>query len=144
MQRHQVSKETDILDVWFESGAAIWPVLGHEPGYPWPADLYLEGGDQYRGWFQSSLLCAMGTPRQAAYRGVVTNGWTLDEKGQAMSKSRGNDVDPVDIANRWAARSCASGSPRSISAKTWLAPKQLMQRVARTIARFATACSATC
>src|SRR5208337_3277892 len=71
-----------------------------ETSYPWPSDLYLEGGDQYRGWFQSSLLCAMGTQASPPYRGVVTPGWTLDEKGQAMSKSRGNDVDPVDIANR--------------------------------------------
>jgi isoleucyl-tRNA synthetase len=62
--------------------------------------LYLEGGDQYRGWFQSSLLCAMGTHGTPPYKGVVTPGWTLDEKGQAMSKSRGNDVDPVDIASR--------------------------------------------
>ena len=70
------------------------------PIYPWPADLYLEGGDQYRGWFQSSLLCAMGTHATPPYKGVVTPGWTLDEKGQAMSKSRGNDVDPVDISSR--------------------------------------------
>jgi len=62
--------------------------------------LYLEGGDQYRGWFQSSLLCAMGTHATPPYKGVVTPGWTLDEKGQAMSKSRGNDVDPVDISSR--------------------------------------------
>ena len=67
---------------------------------PWPSDLYLEGGDQYRGWFQSSLLCAMGTHATPPYKGVVTPGWTLDEKGQAMSKSRGNDVDPVDISSR--------------------------------------------
>jgi isoleucyl-tRNA synthetase len=75
-------------------------LIAAEPEYPWPSDLYLEGGDQYRGWFQSSLLCAMGTRATPPYRGVVTPGWTLDEKGQAMSKSRGNDVDPVDIANR--------------------------------------------
>ena len=94
------SKETDILDVWFESGCSHAAVLGHEPGLPWPADLYLEGGDQHRGWFHSSLLCAVGTRNQAPYRAVATNGWTLDEQGRALSKSRGNDVDPVDIANR--------------------------------------------
>jgi isoleucyl-tRNA synthetase len=97
-------KETDIFDVWLESGASylalIADKIADEPAYPWPSDLYLEGGDQYRGWFQSSLLCAMGTGGTAPYRGVVTPGWTLDEKGQAMSKSRGNDVDPVDIAGR--------------------------------------------
>src|SRR6266478_6146479 len=94
------SKETDILDVWFESGCSHAAVLGHEPDLPWPADLYLEGGDQHRGWFHSSLLCAVGTRDQAPYLMVSTNGWTLDEQGRAMSKSRGNDVDPVDISNR--------------------------------------------
>jgi isoleucyl-tRNA synthetase len=93
-------KETDIFDVWLESGASYLALQADEPSYPWPSDLYLEGGDQYRGWFQSSLLCAMGTHGTPPYRGVVTPGWTLDEKGQAMSKSRGNDVDPVDIAGR--------------------------------------------
>jgi isoleucyl-tRNA synthetase len=93
-------KETDIFDVWLESGASYLALIADEPDYPWPSDLYLEGGDQYRGWFQSSLLCAMGTRQTPPYKGVVTPGWTLDEKGQAMSKSRGNDVDPVDISNR--------------------------------------------
>jgi isoleucyl-tRNA synthetase len=93
-------KETDIFDVWLESGASYLALIEDEPSYPWPSDLYLEGGDQYRGWFQSSLLCAMGTHGNPPYKGVVTPGWTLDEKGQAMSKSRGNDVDPVDIASR--------------------------------------------
>ncbi|HEY1264693.1 MAG TPA: isoleucine--tRNA ligase [Terriglobales bacterium] len=93
-------KETDIFDVWLESGASYLAVRASEPGYPWPSDLYLEGADQFRGWFQSSLLCAMGTEGTPPYAGVVTPGWTLDEKGQALSKSRGNDVDPVDIANR--------------------------------------------
>jgi isoleucyl-tRNA synthetase len=93
-------KETDIFDVWLESGASYLALIDAEPEYPWPSDLYLEGGDQYRGWFQSSLLCAMGARATPPYKGVVTPGWTLDEKGQALSKSRGNDVDPVDIANR--------------------------------------------
>ncbi len=93
-------KETDIFDVWLESGASYLALIDDEPTYPWPSDLYLEGGDQYRGWFQSSLLCAMGTHGTPPYKGVVTPGWTLDDKGQAMSKSRGNDVDPVDIADR--------------------------------------------
>jgi isoleucyl-tRNA synthetase len=98
-------KETDIFDVWLESGASYLALIAEktiddERAYPWPSDLYLEGGDQYRGWFQSSLLCAMGTRGTPPYKDVVTPGWTLDEKGQAMSKSRGNDVDPVDIAGR--------------------------------------------
>jgi isoleucyl-tRNA synthetase len=93
-------KETDIFDVWLESGASYLALVADEPSYPWPSDLYLEGGDQYRGWFQSGLLCGMGTHGTPPYKGVVTPGWTLDEKGQAMSKSRGNDVDPVDISSR--------------------------------------------
>ena len=93
-------KESDIIDVWFESGCSQASVLGHEPGLPWPADLYLEGGDQYRGWFHSSLLCAVGTRGHAPYRSVATNGWTLDPQGRATSKSLGNGIDPVDIANR--------------------------------------------
>jgi isoleucyl-tRNA synthetase len=93
-------KETDIFDVWLESGASYLALIADEPTYPWPSDLYLEGGDQYRGWFQSSLLCGMGSRGTPPYKGVVTPGWTLDEKGQAMSKSRGNDVDPVDISDR--------------------------------------------
>ncbi|HZR56794.1 MAG TPA: isoleucine--tRNA ligase [Terriglobales bacterium] len=93
-------KETDILDVWFESGSSYLAVQGNEQEFPWPADLYLEGGDQYRGWFHSSLLCAMGTRGSAPYAMVATNGWTLDEQGRAMSKSLNNGVDPVDVANR--------------------------------------------
>jgi isoleucyl-tRNA synthetase len=96
-------KEMDILDVWFESGASQAAVLGHEEDLPWPADLYLEGGDQHRGWFQSSLLCAIGARDAAPYRMAATAGWTLDEQGRAMSKSLGNGVDPVDIANRMGA-----------------------------------------
>jgi isoleucyl-tRNA synthetase len=93
-------KETDIIDVWFESGSSHAAVLGHEPGLTWPADLYLEGGDQYRGWFHSSLLVAVGTRGHAPYRGVATNGWTLDPQGRATSKSLGNGIDPIEIAKK--------------------------------------------
>jgi isoleucyl-tRNA synthetase len=93
-------KEMDILDVWFESGCSYLALRAAEPQYPPTADLYLEGGDQHRGWFQSSLLCVVGTQNRTPYKSAGTVGWTLDENGQAMSKSRGNDVDPVDIAGR--------------------------------------------
>src|SRR5256714_2522450 len=96
----QFRKEADIIDVWFESGSSHAAVLGHEPGLAWPADLYLEGGDQYRGWFHSSLLVSVGTRNQAPYRAVATNGWTLDPQGRATSKSLGNGLDPVEIAKR--------------------------------------------
>ncbi len=92
-------KENDIIDVWFESGSSQAAVLTKQNGLPWPADMYLEGGDQYRGWFHSSLLVAVGTRGHAPYRSVATNGWTLDPQGQATSKSKGNGVDPVKIAN---------------------------------------------
>jgi isoleucyl-tRNA synthetase len=93
-------KEANILDVWFESGCSWLVEVANEANYPWPSDLYLEGGDQYRGWFMSSLLCSLGAKGSAPYKSVATPGWTLDEQGRAMSKSRGNDVDPADIANR--------------------------------------------
>jgi isoleucyl-tRNA synthetase len=93
-------KEMDIIDVWFESGSSHAAVLGHQPDLPLPADLYLEGGDQHRGWFHSSLLCSVATRDKAPYKMVATSGWTLDPQGRAMSKSLGNVVDPVDIANR--------------------------------------------
>ncbi|HET9742406.1 MAG TPA: isoleucine--tRNA ligase [Terriglobales bacterium] len=88
-------KESDIIDVWFESGSSWAAVIGDEI-----ADLYTEGGDQHRGWFQSSLLCSVGARDRAPYRMTLTSGWTLDPQGRAMSKSLGNTVDPVDIANR--------------------------------------------
>ena len=96
----KLHKEMDILDVWFESGCSQAAVLGREPGLPWPADYYLEGGDQHRGWFHSSMLCAVGAKGGTPYRGCGTVGWTLDPQGRAMSKSLGNGVDPVEVAEK--------------------------------------------
>jgi isoleucyl-tRNA synthetase len=93
-------KENDILDVWFDSGSSHLAVL---KGPEWPADVYLEGPDQYRGWFHSSLLVATGIKHKAPYKNVVTHGWTLDEKGQPMSKSLGNALYPNEIVERWGA-----------------------------------------
>jgi isoleucyl-tRNA synthetase len=93
-------KENDILDVWFDSGSSHLAVL---KGKEWPADVYLEGPDQYRGWFHSSLLIAVGVRDKAPYRGVVTHGWTLDEQGRPMSKSLGNIVLPTEICDKWGA-----------------------------------------
>jgi isoleucyl-tRNA synthetase len=90
-------KESDILDVWFDSGSSHLAVLGHEPGLPWPADLYLEAGDQYRGWFHSSLLVGIGLRDQSPYRGCLTHGWVLDAQGAAMSKSAGTGMAPEEI-----------------------------------------------
>jgi isoleucyl-tRNA synthetase len=95
-------RENDILDVWFDSGSSWHAVLEQEPGLAPPADLYFEGGDQYRGWFHTSLLTSVGVgeKHETPFRMVGTAGWTLDEQGRAMSKSLGNGVDPVDIADR--------------------------------------------
>jgi isoleucyl-tRNA synthetase len=90
---------TDILDVWFDSGSTHAFVLesGRWPEQRWPADLYLEGSDQHRGWFQSSLLESCGTRGRAPFNAVLTHGFTMDAKGLKMSKSLGNTVNPIDL-----------------------------------------------
>jgi len=123
-------KESDIIDVWFESGVSHAVTLGHAPDLPWPADLYLEGGDQYRGWFQSSLLCAVGARGKAPYRSVVTPGWTLDPQGRAMHKSLGNAVDPVEIADRLGAEVIRLWVASVDFREDVHASEELMQRVA--------------
>ena len=90
-------KETDTMDVWLDSGVSHVVVLGHRADLPWPADLYLEGGDQFRGWFQSSLLVGLCTFDAAPYRQVVTPGWVLDAEGRAMSKSLGTGLHPDEV-----------------------------------------------
>ncbi|MBA4048747.1 MAG: isoleucine--tRNA ligase, partial [Sphingomonas sp.] len=96
---------TDILDVWFDSGCTHAFVLesGRWPDLQWPADLYLEGSDQHRGWFQSSLLEACGTRGRAPYNAVLTHGFTMDQKGMKMSKSLGNTVNPLDLMRDYGA-----------------------------------------
>ncbi|HZT33709.1 MAG TPA: isoleucine--tRNA ligase [Bryobacteraceae bacterium] len=90
-------KENDILDVWFDSGSSHLAVLTEENGLSWPADLYLEGGDQYRGWFHSSLLVGVGLKGDSPYRGCALNGWVLDGEGRAMHKSLGNSIEPEEV-----------------------------------------------
>ncbi len=102
-------KETDILDVWFDSGSSWHAVAESDPdlspiyNQPERTVLYLEGGDQHRGWFHSSLLASVALRNRAPYSHVATAGWTLDEQGRAMSKSLGNGVDPVDVAEKMGA-----------------------------------------
>lgn len=95
-------KETDIMDVWFDSGSTHQSVLV-ERGLKYPADLYLEGNDQYRGWFQSSLLTSVATNGIAPYKEVLTHGFVTDGQGRKMSKSLGNGVAPSDVANKYGA-----------------------------------------
>lgn len=96
----EFTKEDDILDVWFDSGASHIAALESRDDLRCPADLYLEGSDQHRGWFQSSLLVSIGARDRAPYHAVLTHGFTLDEKGEAMSKSKGNVISPLDIVDK--------------------------------------------
>ena len=96
-------RERDILDVWFDSGSSHEAVLGPRPDLGWPATLYLEGSDQHRGWFHSSLLVALGTRGAAPFREVLTHGFVVDAAGRKMSKSVGNSIDPQTIIKRYGA-----------------------------------------
>ncbi len=95
-------KEKNIVDIWFESGVTHLAVLGKN-GIPWPADLVLEGGDQYRGWFRSSIVTATAIKGAAPYKQVVKNGWVNDEHGRPMSKSLGTGIDAADAMQKWGA-----------------------------------------
>lgn len=92
------TKENDIMDVWFDSGSSY--MLLNRRGLKYPADLYLEGSDQYRGWFNSSIITAVATTGMAPYKTVVSHGFTLDGQGRKMSKSLGNTVDPIKVCNQ--------------------------------------------
>ena len=93
-------KETDILDVWFDSGSSCVAVLETRDNLQFPADVYLEGGDQYRGWFNSSLMCGLAAHDQAPYRQVITHGWVVDGDGKQMHKSAGNAISPNEIVEK--------------------------------------------
>jgi isoleucyl-tRNA synthetase len=97
------TKEHDIMDVWFDSGVTHAAVADQRPELHWPADLYLEGADQYRGWFQSSLLTSVAWRGKAPYKGVVTHGWVVDGEGRKMSKSLGNGISPSEIVEKYGA-----------------------------------------
>ena len=100
---NKFKKETDIMDVWFDSGVSHAAVLDNRDYLKKPADLYLEGADQYRGWFQSSLLTSVATDGIAPYKTVVTHGWVVDGEGKKMSKSLGNTIIPDDIVKQYGA-----------------------------------------
>jgi len=94
------TKETDILDVWFDSGSSSIAVLVAERHMPWPADVYIEGPDQHRGWFNSSLMVGLAARDQAPYKTVITHGWTVDGEGKAMHKSVGNAIPADEIVSK--------------------------------------------
>ena len=93
----RLERRDEIVDVWFESGVSYAALAGSRDGFPWPSDLYLEGSDQHRGWFHSSLLTAVNDRGGAPYRAVLTHGFTLDGAGRKMSKSLGNVISPQDV-----------------------------------------------
>ncbi len=97
------TKESDIMDVWFDSGSTHAAVLDERPYLHFPADVYLEGGDQYRGWFQSSMLTSIAAKGVAPYKQIITHGWTVDGEGKAMHKSLGNAVAPDEIIKDYGA-----------------------------------------
>ncbi|MBQ6796392.1 MAG: isoleucine--tRNA ligase [Clostridia bacterium] len=99
----EFDKENDIMDVWFDSGVTHAAVCQQRDYLSWPADLYLEGADQYRGWFQSSLLTSVACSGEAPYRTVVTHGWVVDGNGEKMSKSLGNGMEPSEIIDKYGA-----------------------------------------
>lgn len=99
----KLKKENDIIDVWFESGVSHESVLRKRDNLSWPADMYLEGSDQHRGWFQSSMLTAISTCGEPPYKTVLTHGFMLDSSGKAMSKSLGNVISPQEIISKYGA-----------------------------------------
>jgi len=99
----EFTKEYDIMDVWFDSGVSHSAVMEQHKGLTWPADLYLEGADQYRGWFQSSLLTSVVYKGSAPYKAVCTHGWVVDGQGKTMHKSLGNGIDPSEITEQYGA-----------------------------------------
>ena len=99
----QFTKETDIMDVWFDSGSSHQAVLAARPELTYPADLYLEGSDQYRGWFNSSLITSVAVSGKAPYKAVMSQGFTLDKNGKKMSKSIGNTIAPDEIIKKMGA-----------------------------------------
>ncbi len=99
----EFTKEKDIMDVWFDSGSSHIAVCEERDDLVWPADVYLEGNDQYRGWFQSSLLTSIAVKKQAPYKVVITHGMIQDGEGRKMSKSKGNSISPQEIVDKWGA-----------------------------------------
>jgi isoleucyl-tRNA synthetase len=137
------TKETDILDVWFDSGVSSISVLEHRPELLWPADVYLEGGDQFRGWFNSSLFVGLAAHDRAPYKTVVTHGWTLDAQGRAMHKSAGNAVEPEVVIKQSGAEIIRLWCASSNYFDDMRASDEILQRVTdgyrklRNTARFA-------
>ncbi len=133
-------KETDIFDVWFESGASHWAVLWGEKDLSWPCDLYLEGSDQHRGWFQTSLLTSVGAKGRAPYRSVLTHGFTVDESGKKMSKSLGNVVDPQVVVKEFGADALRLWVASADFRNDMSASKDILKHVAEAFSKIRNTC----
>jgi len=137
------TKETDILDVWFDSGTSSVAVLENREELRWPADVYIEGGDQFRGWFNSSLMIGIAARDRAPYNTVITHGWTLDAQGRAMHKSAGNAVEPDKVIKQSGAEIIRLWCASSNYFDDMRASDEILQRVTdgyrklRNTARFA-------
>jgi isoleucyl-tRNA synthetase len=137
------TKETDILDVWFDSGVSSIAVLENRAELRWPADVYLEGGDQFRGWFNSSLMVGLAVRDRAPYNTVLTHGWTLDAQGRAMHKSAGNAVAPEEVIKESGAEIIRLWCASSNYFEDMRCSEEILQRVTdgyrklRNTARFA-------
>jgi isoleucyl-tRNA synthetase len=137
------TKETDILDVWFDSGSSSIAVLENRGNLRWPADVYIEGGDQFRGWFNSSLMVGLAVHDRAPYDAVLTHGWTLDAQGKAMHKSLGNAVSPDEIIPKLGAEVLRLWCASSDYMEDMRCSDEILQRVTdgyrklRNTARFA-------
>lgn len=127
-------KETDTMDVWFDSGSSWRAVIENREGQKTPVDVYLEGNDQYRGWFQSSMLTSIATQGKAPYKTVITHGMIVDEERQKMSKSLGNGIAPEDILKQYGADVMAAcGSPLRTTVRTCVSPRICSSISLRTI-----------
>src|SRR5205809_1098793 len=139
----EFTKETDILDVWFDSGSSSIAVLESRDHLRWPADVYIEGGDQFRGWFNSSLMVGLAVHDRAPYDAVICHGWTLDAQGKAMHKSLGNAVSPDEVIPRLGAEILRLWSVSSDYMDDMRCSDEILQRVTdgyrklRNTARFA-------
>jgi isoleucyl-tRNA synthetase len=139
----EFTKETDILDVWFDSGSSSIAVLENRENLRWPADVYIEGGDQFRGWFNSSLMVGLAVHDRAPYDAVLCHGWTLDAQGKAMHKSLGNAVSPDEVIPKLGAEVLRLWCVSSDYMEDMRCSDEILQRVSdgyrkvRNTARFA-------
>ena len=137
------TKESDILDVWFDSGTSSIAVLENREELHWPADVYIEGGDQFRGWFNSSLMVGVAAHDRAPYKTVITHGWTLDAQGRAMHKSAGNAIEPEKVIKQSGAETIRLWCASSNYFDDMRGSEEILQRVTdgyrklRNTARFA-------